>query len=214
MRVASAKQKKATEATETAGQPKKKKTDPAEVKQKIKQTIEAKEKTLKDSIQKLKNFSMPKQKPKLGGTEKDLEQAIHDDIVDLQVQLNTDNFGKKAIEADLRKQKRKGVAKAGKGAVPSKQTGSKNKDIDEDSDAPNMFEKRSEESEGDQQIPMFEKDEDDDQGDQNINASFPIKEGTLAPLSDDEEEAVNDPKKPKTRPTQAAQQSTQKSKGS
>lgn len=108
---------------------------------------------------------MPKSKPNLGGTEKDLEQAIHDDIVDLQVQLNTDDFGKRAIDADLRKNKSKSLAKAGKKAVPSKQTASQNKDIDGNSDAPNMFEKRSEESEGDQQVPLFEKDDDDDQGD-------------------------------------------------
>lgn len=46
MRVAAAKQKK----EEGENQPKKKKVDPAEVKQKIRKTKESKEKQLKDSI--------------------------------------------------------------------------------------------------------------------------------------------------------------------
>lgn len=58
---------------------------------------------------------MPVTKPRIGGTEKELEDQILDklkssqeevdaDILDLQLQLNTDDFGKKAIEADRKKE--------------------------------------------------------------------------------------------------------------
>lgn len=36
-------------------------------------------------MKKLKNFKMPKQTPKLGGTELDLEQQIRNDILDLEI---------------------------------------------------------------------------------------------------------------------------------
>lgn len=82
----------------------KKRPDSAKMKEGIKQTKEKKNQELKESITKLKNFKMPKNKPKLGGTEEELEKQIHDDILDLQIQLNTDDFGKKAIEMDKKRQ--------------------------------------------------------------------------------------------------------------
>lgn len=61
---------------------------------------------------------MPKSTPKIGGTEQELEQQIHDDILDLQLQLNTDNFGSKAIEHDRKKEQ----VKAAKAAAASERS--------------------------------------------------------------------------------------------
>lgn len=47
---------------------------------------------------------MPKTTPKLGGTEMDLEKQIEDDIMDLKIQMNTEDFGKKAIEEDQKRE--------------------------------------------------------------------------------------------------------------
>jgi hypothetical protein len=46
------------------------------VKEDIRKAKEKKLTDLKESITKLKTFKMPKTKPKLGGTEKELERAI------------------------------------------------------------------------------------------------------------------------------------------
>ena len=102
---AAARVKAAAEAKRAAEQaardaPKKKYPDPAKVKEKIKQNNQKKNLEVETEMKKLKHFKMPKRTPKLGGTEQDLEQQIHNDILDLEIQLNTDNFGQKAIAAE------------------------------------------------------------------------------------------------------------------
>lgn len=88
---------------------------------------------------------MPKNAPKLGGTEQDLEKQIHDDILDLEIKMNTDDFGKKAIEYDkmkAEKTKKKSVQK-------SEQSGQIVVKDQEDDDF-GMFNKESELEDGDQ----------------------------------------------------------------
>ena len=51
----------------------------------------------------LQNFKFPTKKPVFGGTEMDLERMIEDDLIDLQIQMDTDNFGSAAMEAEAKK---------------------------------------------------------------------------------------------------------------
>mmetsp|Transcript_18753 Transcript_18753/g.28803 ORF Transcript_18753/g.28803 Transcript_18753/m.28803 type:complete len:102 (-) Transcript_18753:1684-1989(-) len=55
---------------------------------------------------------MPEKAPAFGGErghfkQHDLEKQIEDDLMDLKIQLNTDDFGKRALEEDHRKEELK-----------------------------------------------------------------------------------------------------------
>lgn len=69
--------------------PPRKKVDAEKLKQNIKDSKQKKQEEAVKSIQKLKQFKMPKQTPKLGGTEMDLEQQIEDDLLNLKLEMDT-----------------------------------------------------------------------------------------------------------------------------
>jgi len=52
---------------------------------------------------------MPKKAPQFGtgGTEKDLDKQIEDDIMDLKLQMDTETFGEKALAEDKKKEEKK-----------------------------------------------------------------------------------------------------------
>ena len=59
---------------------------------------------------KMKNFKMPKDPPvfgEKGDTQNDLEKQIEDELLDLKIKLNTDDFGKRAIEEDQKRESQK-----------------------------------------------------------------------------------------------------------
>jgi hypothetical protein len=62
---------------------------------------------------------MPKTAPKLGGTEMDLEKQIEDELLDLKLEMDTSNFGQKAIEEDKKRQLLKSKAKSTKSSKKS-----------------------------------------------------------------------------------------------
>ena len=90
---------------------------------------------------------MPKNTPKLGGTEQELEKQIHDDILDLERKLNTDDFGKKAIQYDRLKEEKKQNKK--KSTQKSEKTSDQIVVKDQEDDDFGMFNKESELEDGD-----------------------------------------------------------------
>lgn len=53
----------------------------------------------------MNKFGMPKTTPNIGKgfTEKDLEQQIEDDLIDLKLEMDTQDFGIKAVEEDKKR---------------------------------------------------------------------------------------------------------------
>lgn len=93
--------KRAAEAAKKPSPPKRK-VDPVKLKEKIDKTKQKKADNLIKSITKLKKFGMPKTKPEFGKgqNEMDLENEIQQDLLDLELEMDTKDFGKEAIEAD------------------------------------------------------------------------------------------------------------------
>lgn len=179
-------------------QPKKKRPDPATVKEKLRKTSQAKERQLKQDLKKLKTFKMPATKPRIGGTEKELEDQILGALpegqlqgsqeeadaggpIDLefkqliQSQLNTDDFGEAAKEADRKKEMAKRAKKKestqGTRKAAAKKVVKKEK---KEQDQGNLVDKQSDE-EDNQNLGLFNKESEDEEGDQNIPTNtFPM----------------------------------------